>query len=249
MANPLARVVMNSVAQKSGKVSKHPSRVGATDGRPNLGAKETQLLSSLLNSKGKTTTTSSSYDKNTYGRSSNVASVAANTMKTLDSLTKGASHKTSSSENKKECIVDKSRPHLKSLCSLNNISVGKTAVTSNRDDVTTSKTNNNTSTGSKLDLSQLLKGKSTGSSTNNTVRRDTRSSNKQTSGMTTLGSLAGDKTKNKQPTYETNNRDNSRDGMITTNNSFVKSKTVINNLETYVPKVTLESIGKKGSLF
>lgn len=241
MANPLARVVMNNIAQKSGMVEKksYYSTQTNTDNSSssnNLDRKESQLLSSLLNSKKSTTSgTSSSHNKSTYGRTTNVSNVSANTMKTLDSLVSKAnssghtSTSTSNQQKKDSCGIDKSRPDLRSLCSLDNISIGKTNV--EKDDRNVMK---------RLDLNQLV------DSNIKTNKRQEKVSygNKQTSGMTTLGELAREKTKNSQH----NDSKSSKTDTITTSNSYVKSN-VINNLEAYIPKVTLESIGKKGSLF
>lgn len=260
MANPLARVVMNNIAQKSGTVSKRPSNMGSVNSSiPNLGKNEAKLLTDLLNSKTPTSTigsSSSSYNKSTYGRSTHISN-ASNTMKTLDSLVSKSRHgsntSTSSNSSKtqsqyqstKNCVVDKSRPNLKSLCSLDNISVGKANLS--RDNNTS---NTNREVTNKLNLDELIKGKSSHSS-NQSVRRNRNTTYKTNTNtnMMSLSNLAGEKTKNRQDTSSTNTRDNDRTGMITTNNSFVKSKSVINNLEAYVPKITLESIGKKGSLF
>lgn len=244
MANPLARVVMNNIAQKSGMVEKRSSRAqtshkAQSTGFSNLDRKETQFLSDLLNNKKSVTTGSSSYDKNTYGRSSNISSASKNTMKTLNSLVSGAKQKTETQRTQdnnrvKECQVDKSRPSLKSLCSLDNISVGKP--NSSSDNKSTKR--ENIGTIKTLDLGDLVKG------ANKSEKREVKTSTKKSGGMTTLGDLANEKTKHSQSEDK-----KSDDKAITTNNSFVKSKTVINNLEAYIPKVTLESIGKKGSLF
>ena len=248
MANPLARVVMNSIAQKSGMVNTRAQRMQESQtshraqntGLNNLDRKETQILSDLINNKKSVTTgSSSSYDKSTYGRSSNVGNASQNTMKTLNSLVSGAkqtaeTQRTRDNDRSKECQVDKSKPSLKSLCSLDNISVGKPSNSS--DDRSTKR--ENVGTMKTLNLDDLVKGSS------KSEKREVKTSSKQSGGMTTLGDLASEKTKNSQSEDR-----KSDDKAITTNNSFVKSKTVINNLEAYVPKVTLESIGKKGSLF
>lgn len=248
MANPLARVVMNNIAQNSGMVNTRAQRTQESQtshraqntGLNNLDRKETQILSDLINNKKSVTMgSSSSYDKSTYGRSSNVSNAAQNTMKTLNSLVSGSTQKTEApktqyNDRNKECQVDKSKPSLKSLCSLDNISVGKPNNKSENKTINTEKR----STIKTLDLGDLVKG------VNKSEKREVNTSKKQSGGMTTLGDLADEKTKNSQR-EETKTDDKA----ITTNNSFVKSKTVLNNLEVYVPKVTLESIGKKGSLF
>ena len=252
MANPLARVVMNNIAQKSGMVNTRSQRTQASQsshsaqntGLNNLDRRETQILSDLINNKKSVTMgSSSSYDKSTYGRSSNVSNASKNTMKTLNSLVSGSKEKseaprTQYNDRNKECPVDKSKPGLKSLCSLDNISVGKSNSNSESKTINTNKK----STIKALDLSDLVKG------TAKTEKREVNTSKRQSGGMTTLGDLANEKTKNTQR-QETKTNSKTDDKAITTNNSFVKSKTVINNLEAYVPKVTLESIGKKGSLF
>ena len=237
MANPLARVVMNSIAQKSGMVEKRSQGAQASNraqsnGLNNLDQRETKLLSDLLNNNKSVTTGSSSYDKNTYGRSSNV-SKASNTMKTLNSLVSGSTQRAENDDKKKECQVDRSRPSLKSLCSLDNISVGKSNI--NNDNRSVKRESRDVINA--LNLDDLVKG------TSKSEKREVKSSKKQSGGMTTLGDLASELTKSSQKEAGNDNK------AITTNNSFVKSKTVLNNLEAYIPKVTLESIGKKGSLF
>ena len=245
MANPLARVVMNNIAQQSGMVERKSSNVTQNANRnsntnsngSNLDRRESKLLTDLMNNKkgvtmGSSSSSSSSQNKSTYGRTTNVSNANANTMKTLDSLVSKAnsSGSTNNTVEKKNdsCGIDKSRSDLRSLCSLDNISIGKTNVENN--DRTNMKV---------LDLSQLASGNTT------TNKREAKVSyNKQTSGMTTLGDLANEKTKNKQQEDQKNDKTNT----ITSGNSYVKSN-VINNLEAYIPKVTLESIGKKGSLF
>lgn len=235
MSNPLARVVMNGIAQKSGLVEKRSSRSGNT-GSTNLGKRETKLLTDLLNNKTSVKTSNTSYNKSTYGRSSNVSNTS-NTMASLNSLAAGGLNKTETANNNtNKCVVDKSRPSLKSLCSLDNISVGKSNTNNNvvNNNSYVSK-NNNRNTMQALKLDQLVKGSS------KPETREVKTSSKQTGGMMTLGDFAGEKTKNNQSKQEL--VDNT-----STSSSYVKSN-VINNLEAYVPRVTLESIGKKGSLF
>ena len=229
MANPLARVVMNNIAQQSGMVERKSSNVTQNANRnsntnsngSNLDRRESKLLTDLMNNKkgvtmGSSSSSSSSQNKSTYGRTTNVSNANANTMKTLDSLVSKANSSGSTNN-----TVEKKNDS----CALDNISIGKTNVENN--DRTNMKV---------LDLSQLASGNTT------TNKREAKVSyNKQTSGMTTLGDLANEKTKNKQ-------EESKNDKTITTGSSYVKSN-VINNLEAYIPKVTLESIGKKGSLF
>lgn len=246
MSNPLARVVMSNVAKNSGKLERR-SVSGET--KPNLGRQEKQLLSSLLNGKAQVNEKRSSqpYNKNTYGRGSNVASNKAQTIKTLDSLVPGNSKKSETkvrtNDRTRDCVVDKSRPNLKSLCSLDNISVGKSGLESRNTSTPVSMTRDNTNDNrrdrdmiNKLNLDDLARGKT--ASTNTSERRSTSTStNKSISGMTTLDALVGEKTKNSQKS----NKETSK--TVKTNNSYVKSG-VINNLEAYIPKVSLQSIGK-----
>lgn len=238
MSNPLARVVMNGIAQKSGKVDNRPSSVGSSSST-NLGKRGTQILTDLLNNKTNVTTSNSSYDKSTYGRSSNVCS-SSNTMKSLNSLVSGNSHKTDTNNNKVEkCEIDRSRPSLKSLCSLDNISIGKPSTnnsTGNNNSYVSK--NNSRSSVQTLKLDELAKGAS--KSESKEVKSYSKEASKQTGGMMTLGDLAGDKTKNRQEEKANDN--------TAIKSGYVKSN-VLSNLDAYVPKVTLESIGKKGSLF
>ncbi len=199
MANPLARVVMNNIAQRSGMVEKRAQgaqtshRAQQNASLNNLDQKETQLLSDLLNNKKSVTTGSSSYDKSTYGRASNTSNISQNTMKTLSSLVSGGAQKTETSRTQdngrsKECQVDKSKPSLKSLCSLDNISVGKSNINNeNRIPQREHKSVMNT-----LNLDDLVKG------VNKSEKREVKSSSKKSGGMTTLGDLANEKTKNSQ---------------------------------------------------
>lgn len=224
MANPLARVVMNNIAQKSGMVEVKSSRARDvnTISSNNLGKRETQLLSGLLNNKKSVSSSSSSYNKSTYGRSSNVSN-PSRSMQTLSSLVSG---RVETEDRKASCEVNKSRQNLKSLCNLDNMSVGKSSVSKD----------NSRNVMKKLNLDELVQG------TSKSEKREVKTSyKKQTGGMTTLGDLANEKSKNRQS-------DNIKSDNVTTNNSYVRSN-VINNLEAYIPKVTLESIGKKGSLF
>ena len=243
MSNPLARVVMSNVAQKSGKVEKRSS--ASVNSKPNLGRQEKQLLTSLLNGNAKVNNSnkSTSHDKSTYGRGSNVGRNTSKTIKTLDSLVKGSSKKTETNvrtnDRKRDCVVDRSRPNLKSLCSLDNISVGKTSLESRPTENKSSDNRRDRDIINKLNLDDLARGKNTNTSTSSLKNTNVgTSTNKSTSGMTTLGQLAGEKTKNSQKQDKEKNN-------VKTNN-YVKSS-VINNLEAYIPKVSLESIGK-GSL-
>ena len=237
MSNPLARVVMNGIAQKSGKVEQRSSTVGSSNST-NLGKRGTQLLTDLLNNKTNVTTSNSSYDKSTYGRSSNVCN-SSNTLTSLNSLVAGNLNKTETNNKTEKCVVDRSRPSLKSLCSLDNISVGKTNTNNNaQGNNSYVSTNNSRNTVQTLKLDELVKGAS--KSESKEVKSYSRQTSKQTGGMMTLGDLAGDKTKNKQE-EKTNDNTAIKSG-------YVKSN-VLSNLDAYVPKVSLESIGKKGSLF
>lgn len=265
MANPLARVVMSNVAQKSGKIDRRSSssvnRAVRGKAKPNLGRQEKQILSSLLNDNASVKSTNASYDKNTYGRGSNVGSNTSKTIKTLDSLVSGISKKTeqrSRTENnareditrtqdsKRTCGVDKFKLNLRSLCSLDNVSVGSQGLesksTSSRPvsrpvnkpvDNRPSNNRRDRDIINKLNLDDLARGKNT--STNSSVKRNVKTStNNSSNGMTTLDQLAGNKSSNNQ----------SKEKEVT---KTVKSS-VINNLEAYIPKVSLESIGKKGSV-
>ncbi len=257
MSNPLARVVMSNVAQKSGKVERRSSnstnRAVRGKGKPNLGRQGKEILSSLLDGNTKVNDNSNkSYDKSTYGRGSNVGSNTSQTIKTLDSLVPGGSRKAETNirtnDRKKDCVVDKSRPNLKSLCTLDNISVGKAGIekksTNSRPenrslDNRTSDNRRDRDMINKLNLDDLARGKST--STSSSEKRSIKpSTNKSSSGMTTLGELAGDKTKNSQKKNKEPNK------TVKSKSSYVKSS-VINNLEAHIPKVSLQSIGK-GSL-
>lgn len=231
MANPLARVVMNGIAQKSGKVEERSSNVSSNT---NLGKRETQILTSLLNNKS--TSGNSSYNKSTYGRSSNVSN-ASPAMQSLNSLVSGKADTESKAvvQNiKAECPVNRSRQNLKSLCTLDNISVGKTNTKSSNN--TNVSTNLNRSSVKALSLNELVKG-------DKSAKQETKTSyEKQTGGMTTLGDLAKTKLKVSDDTK------GEKGDNITMSSGYVRTN-VISNLEAYVPKVTLESIGKKGSLF
>lgn len=230
MANPLARVVMSSISQKSGVVETKSSNTNSTT---NLGKRETQLLTSLLNN-NKSTSGGGSYNKNTYGRSSNVSSTSPS-MQSLNSLVSGKADtesKTAFQNTKADCPVNRSRQNLKSLCTLDNISVGKTNTSTNIN----ASINPNRNKMQTLSLNELAKG-------DKSVKQEIKTSyEKQTGGMTTLGDLANVKSKHSDET-KGEKMDN-----VTAKSGYVRSN-VINNLEAYVPKVTLESIGKKGSLF
>lgn len=231
MANPLARVVMSSISQKSGLVEERSSNTNSI--RPNLGKKEIQLLTSLLNN-NKSTSGSGSYNKSTYGRSSNV-NKASRSMQSLNSLVSGKSGTESSTvvqNTQNDCPVNRSRQNLKSLCTLDNISVGKTNTSTKTD----AGINLNRNTMQTLSLNELVKG-------DKSAKQETKTSyEKQTGGMTTLGDLAKTKLKHSDETK------GEKGDNVTTKSGYVRSN-VMSNLEAYVPKVTLESIGKKGSLF
>ncbi len=232
MANPLARVVMNGIAQKSEMVE---ARSTGTNSRTNLGKRETQILTSLLNNNNKNG--SNPKNKSNYGRSTNMGN-SSPSMQSLDSLISG---KTESSKNsvlqneKTECPINRSRQNLKSLCTLENISVGKT----NTNTTTNISINTNRNKVQTLSLNELVKGeiKSAKTESNSSYKE-------QTAGMTTLGNLAKSKSKNSHSEdRKSTNVDN-----IATKGAYIKSN-VINNLAANIPTVTLESIGKKGSLF
>ncbi len=181
MANPLARVVMNNIAQRSGKVDAKPNLSRHNSGTFNLDNKEEQLLKSI------------------GGR--NARNVTSNQrLATLDSL---------------------------SGIKPNNNASPKT------DDV--AKVRNNPVT--KINLEDLVK-------SNNRVEQKRNTTTQKSNTMTTLNDLAGKIKKNSEinssVVQESKSQNNNTSNYVRTG--------VINNLEAYIPKVSLDSIGKKGSL-
>ena len=249
MANPLARVVMNNIAQKSGMVSSKPSGVKSKI-VDNLGSKEKQMLSSLLNKGRVTNSTSSSIDRDSYGRSSG-ASKSSGKMVTLSSL---ASSKVSNKEsvvtetksqnvevkkayNTPTSSTNSGNTMLDSLSALGNVTKGKASVSTNLNQVTKVGKKAGRDIMKKIDLEGLLSGGSK-SNKNETKKSYSYKQQNQQGNKTSLDALAkkvGGSSKREEKTSETSN-------------NYVRSN-VMTNLEAYIPKVTLDSIGKKGSLF
>ncbi|AFS79874.1 hypothetical protein Curi_c29080 [Gottschalkia acidurici 9a] len=179
MANPLARVVMNNIAQKSGKVASRPNNAVSL-GTTNLGKDEERLLSSLLNSKGNVTKSGvGSYDKNSYGRTTKVSN-RAGAMQTLDSLaSKKGVVKESSSNNSYQGNTNynnnTNNTTLSTLNTLSNISVGKSSVERDSRNIM-----------QKVSLGDLASGGS------KSEKKEVKTSyNQQQSSITSLGDLAG----------------------------------------------------------
>ncbi|WP_352418362.1 hypothetical protein [Proteiniborus sp.] len=171
MANPLARVIMNNIAQNSKKVDTRSNYAKNAYTVSGLGPKEEQLLINVINKNANTTV------------------VNSKGLGTLNLSTKQVE-------------------------------------------------NNRVNSFNKVKLEDLAQGNIKSSNNNKAV--------KKSNTMLTLNELAG-KIKKSNDSQETSN-----EYTINQNNKGIKDvyvKTgVINNLEAYIPKVSLDSIGKKGSL-
>ncbi|KNF07043.1 hypothetical protein CLPU_29c00070 [Gottschalkia purinilytica] len=220
MANPLARVVMRNISQMSGKVGTGVNTYSSSFKTANLNNREEQLLVSLLNKNGNSSTkvvntSSSSYST---GRSNSPVNIA-NNLKTLDSLAAG--RKNDSVENNSNT---------------NNYNLNNNYENRNYLNKSTINTGSRNLVQS-LSIDDLISGKDK-KKPENIIK----SVSKNKSGMMSLSDLAG--------TAKTSSDSNDAKPQPEPNvkNTLVRSS-VLNNLETYIPKVTLDSIGKKGSLF
>lgn len=220
MANPLARVVMRNISQMSGKVGTGVNTYSSSFKTANLNNREEQLLVSLLNKNGNSSTkvvntSSSSYST---GRSNSSVNIA-NNLKTLDSLAAG--RKNDSVENNSNT---------------NNYNLNNNYENRNYLNKSTINTGSRNLVQS-LSIDDLISGKDK-KKPENIIK----SVSKNKSGMMSLSDLAG--------TAKTSSDSNDAKPQPEPNvkNTLVRSS-VLNNLETYIPKVTLDSIGKKGSLF
>lgn len=119
------------------------------------------------------------------------------------------------------------------MSTLSNFTMNSKVSTPTQREVTQSRSNSV----NKINLEELVKG-------NKTEKKDRKVTNKsKTSTMMTLDELSGKVKKNteeKTEAYKTNLQKSSTTSYARTG--------VINNLEAYIPKVSLNSIGKKGSL-
>jgi len=181
MANPLARVVMNNITQRSGKVDTKPNFLGKSFNTVHLDSREEQLLKSITGKKN-----------------GNVSSNQILT--TLDSLTNARS------------------------------STNVSARANNTAKVRSNPVN-------KINLEDLVKG-------NNRIDKKEKKLTQKSNAMVTLNELAGKVKKNievdKTGPQEIEFQNNSKSNYVRTG--------LVNNLEAYIPKVSLDSIGKKGSL-
>ena len=253
MANPLARVVMNNIAQKSGMVSSKPSGVKST-GVNNLGSKEKQMLTSLLNGGKVASPRPSSIDRDSYGRSSG-ASKSSGKMVTLSALasnksgnkestvtdTKSQSFEVKTAYDTTKVNTNSGNATLNGLSALGNVTMGKSGANTNASTNLNQVNKVSKEAGrdimKKIDLEGLLSG---GSKSNKREPKKSYSYKQQSpqGNKTSLDALAkkvGGSNRKEEKTSETSN-------------NYVRSN-VMTNLEAYIPKVTLDSIGKKGSLF
>ncbi|MGF7060841.1 hypothetical protein [Brassicibacter mesophilus] len=182
MANPLARVVMNNITQRSSKIDTRYSSSNNSFNSVHVDSKGEQLLKSIIGKK-----------KNGNMNSNQM-------LRTLDSLTKGNTNSNTSN-------------------SFNDVA------------------NARSNPINKINLEDLIKG-------NNKTQKKENPITQKSNTMTTLSELAGKAKKNIEP-KDTSVQDKKFQKTSTSN--YVRTG-VINNLEAYIPKVSLDSIGKKGSL-
>jgi hypothetical protein len=184
MANPLARVIMNNIAQNSGRIDLKTNPVNSAYRVSSLDNKEEQLLLGVINKKS---------ERN------------IGTSKTLESLSGISMAKASSQPSTKPKKYDNQRGNCFEKVKLEDLIKGCTKLENK--------------------ATQALKKSNT---------------------MMTLDELAG---KAKKVTEgETSNALYPAQEKVSNNNSVYVKTGIINNLEAYIPKVSLESIGKKGSL-
>lgn len=184
MANSLARVIMNNIAQNSKKIDKRSSSAKITHSVPSLDKREEELLLNVINKK----------TEKAIGNS--------RTLETLSGL-----GSTKSSLNLSTKSVEHNKEGYNSF--------------------------------EKVKLEDLVKGDFKSNNSSNEIA-------KKSNTMLTLSELAG-KAKKTNENQKIDGTYSVKQNNIDSEGVYVKTG-VINNLEAYIPKVSLDSIGKKGSL-
>lgn len=227
MANPLARVVMKNIVSKKGvAVNKRPS---TSTRELNLSAKEDDILKSILNKgqKNMTIETLSSLSPKKPASSSNYtpkpSSNGVAESKGLGSLKTldalSMAAKPSSSASSNKVAYGSKSSYARQLSSAK--SGGVKAVS----------------------IESLASGKSSNQETltpSSNKRTEPATDGGQQGGMMSLSQLAGNKVNSSSNDVKPQNSENVK--------TSVRGN-VMGSLSDYIPKVTLDSIGKKGSLF
>lgn len=226
MANPLARVVMKNIVSKKGvAVNKRPN---TSTRELNLSAKEDDILKSILN-KGQ---------KNV-------------TIETLSSLSpkKPASSSNYTSKPSSNGVAEsKGLGSLKTLDALSIAAKPSNSANSSKavygaKSSYAKQLNSAKSGGVKaVSIESLASGKGGNQVAETSISKRTESATdgRQQGGMMSLSQLAGDKVNSSSNDVKPQNSENVK--------TSVRGN-VMGSLSDYIPKVTLDSIGKKGSLF
>lgn len=224
MANPLARVVMKNIVSKKGIAVNKKS--GNSSREANLGSREDDILKSILNKCQKNVT-----------------------IETLSSLNAKKPASSSNYTSKPSSTVDSSAKGLGTLKTLDALSMGNRPSKPESSNQTGYGASSNygkqlnvaKSGGVKaVSIEALASGKSSAQASVAPVKVESSNDGRQQGGMMSLNQLAGNKV------------NSSSNDVKPQNSEKVKTSVrgnVMGSLSDYIPKVTLDSIGKKGSLF